>query len=183
MGSEGTNYLKETNSGLEGMQYLSYYRLVYNVRDLSDDSTNERERELKDTEINAHVHEYAQDILGNTEVDLELNNNGASTARIQINNNLAEQINGSMNSARNNQDTNEPQNLITHFANNELRFNRININTENEEDLYTDQLEENFNFNATNIDRQPTEREGNGANNGLLFNSTFEKKPFVINVS
>jgi hypothetical protein len=160
---------------------LTYFRLVYNVRDLSDDSTNERERELKDTEINAHENQYAQDILGNTEVDLELNHNGASTARIQINANLTEQINGSMNSVRNNQETNEPQNLITHFANNEMRFNRINMNTENEEDIYTDQIEENFNINATNIDRQATDRYG--VNNGFLLNTTLEKKPCDFNVS
>jgi hypothetical protein len=200
MDLEVIDYLKGISWGLEGTLILyfalyinnAYYRLVYNVRDLSEDPTNERERERKDLEADTLRNEaYAQDILGNTEVDIELFQNGASPDRNRRNVNLTNQINASMNSARNNQETNVPQNLITHFANNDQRFNIMNINTENEDPFVSYEIDENLNSNPANLDRQLTAREGDGMQNGFmldnsahnLLNNTPDKKPYTKYVS
>lgn len=118
---------------------------------------------------------YAGEILGNTEVDVDIQGNMNSSPRQrnfqQVN--VTEPLNLSQNSPRQNNETNVPQNMITSFANenNELRFNRLSLNTE--------------------LDRLPTERGNDLLNSGMflnnsntnLLNNTLEKKNFNIPVS
>lgn len=121
-----------------------------------------------------YVNEYAQDILGNTEVELELNGRAASSPRPR-NNNLAvtENLNMSMNSPRPNNETSVPQNEVTSIVNasNNFRLNRMQLNTEGVDSYYADPLNDNYNSNGL-FERLSTERGNEFLNSALLLNNS-----------
>lgn len=128
--------------------------------------------------------DYVHDILGNTEVEFELNARSIQGIQRmpQHNLNMTEAIPQSQNSPRPNRDTEVP-NELTSFANlnNELRFNRRTFNTENIESYFVDPMNEHDNENF--IDRLPTERENNELmNSGTLMNHMLENKRIVVRV-
>lgn len=145
---------------------------------MSSDPNNEREKDKNEAEILNNLqlpNRYAAEMLGNTEVDVDIQGNMNSSPRQRVNQqlNMTEPLNLSQNSPRPNNDTNVPQNMITSFANenNEMRFNRLSLNTE--------------------LDRLPTERGNELLNSGMflnnsntnLLNNTLEKKASNIPVS
>jgi len=170
---------------------------VYNIRDISTDPDNERARDQREKELlkqHQYVNEYGQDILGNTEVEIEINNRAglSPNRRSHINPINTENLNSSVESDRPHQDTNVPQNLVTTFANvnNELRLNRLQFNTENTESLYMDPVSDSVAAPNVMFDRFPGDRD-NGLNSTQLLNSshqhllnqTLDKKQSYPNVS
>jgi hypothetical protein len=177
--------------------YHIHYRLVYNIRDISTDPDNERARDQREKELlkqHQYVNEYGQDILGNTEVEIEINNRAglSPNRRSHINPINTENLNSSVESDRPHQDTNVPQNLVTTFANvnNELRLNRLQFNTENTESLYMDPVSDSVAAPNVMFDRFTGDRD-NGLNSTQLLNSshqhllnqTLDKKQSYPNVS
>lgn len=131
-----------------------------------------REKELLDNP--QYVNQYAQDILGNTEVELDLHGRAASS-HIHGNNNLAvtENLNMSLNSPRPNNETGIPQNEVTSMVNasGHIRLNRLQLNTEGLDSYYGDPLNENYNSNGL-FDRLSTERGNEFLNSALLLNNS-----------
>lgn len=153
--------------------FLSY-RLVYNIRDLSTDPSNERDAHnksiIRENQIQVN-NPYAQDILGNTEIELELHQVQADRAAQfaqNLNQNREGLLEESVNSPRLvHHDTEVPQNLVTSVANHELRSHRLQLNTENQEDLEGLNGQDNANINNY-FENLSTER-GNDLMNNVSF--------------
>lgn len=138
---------------------------------------------MKGTEINkvelrrntVNQNNYAQDILGNTEVDVDINNTQRNSLAMrvqQLNSNFIEPQNDSVNSPHLvHNDTEVPQNLITSVANNELRMSRILNNNESHEVSMVENEQDNLQFHNY-FENLPTERENDLMNNASLMNNS-----------
>ncbi|CAI2376075.1 unnamed protein product [Moneuplotes crassus] len=163
---------------------IRFGRLVYNVRDTSIDPTNERDMEKKQNfEGNQIIanNAYGQEILGNTEVDLELYQvNGERAAQIvqNVDQPRLEALEDSVNSPRLiNHETEIPQNLVTSIANNELRLANMRINTDNNDEIASFNGTNNININNY-FENLSTER-----GNDLMNSNSFAQNAGFINDS
>lgn len=190
----GINFLKKF---IKQIQVLTFIRLVYNVRDLSTDPKNERDSQKEEVVEESRLqvnNPYGQDILGNTEVDLELQQIQGDRSLPRLPNlsmNRPEGLEESVNSPRLvNHDTEVPQHLVTSVGNNEFRQNPLQLVTENNENSVGDPGPDSVNINNY-FDNLSTERGNDMMNNGIymnnsnsnLLNNSVDKKGQRNNVS
>jgi hypothetical protein len=163
--------------------------LVYNIRDISNDPSNERDRERKEKETQMNeskVLGYDNEILGNTEVEgIGQNNPRFASPRLNelIQNPTQNDIQNvtQVQSIRPNQETGAPNNEMSTFINNlEAQINNIQqLNTENNENNDSQNLM--LTSRDNNYERMATERATDLLNSGIplngsnIFPNTLEK--------
>ena len=144
-----------------------------------------KNKENDQTIIPQNALNYGNDILGNTEVDVDINSRVNPSPRqpngVNPNINDTEYNNLSNNSPRPNQDTNMSQNVVTSIVNvNHASYiTRPNLGTENIDSYYNDPLNERYNANILN-EQQSTERENDLVSSNLIqqpsVNNLFENQ-------